>query len=298
MHDLIGDIHGHANALQKLLKKLGYTRQKGVYRHPERQAIFLGDFIDRGPKIRETLEIVRPMIDSGAALAVMGNHELNALAFHSPHPEKPGSHLRPHNEKNSHQHAETRRQIPDGELGSYLAWFRTLPLWLELDGLRVIHACWDERMVGHVQGKTVTDEFLVSACLPDGELFGPVETLLKGKEARLPDGIAITDKDGHARSATRVRWFEDPTGQTYGSYSMEAVQCELPLPSSVLGEALPYPEDAKPVFIGHYWLKGPRPELLRQNVACVDWSVAKGGFLCAYRWDGERELDQGKFVWG
>ena len=39
------------------------------------------------------------------------------------------------------------------------------------------------------------------------------------------------------------------------------------------------------------------PELLRHNIACVDWSVAKGGFLCAYRWDGEQELDGGKFVW-
>jgi hypothetical protein len=64
MHDLIGDIHGHADALLQLLKSIGYSRQKGVYRHPERQAIFLGNFIDRGPKIKETLEIVRPMIDA------------------------------------------------------------------------------------------------------------------------------------------------------------------------------------------------------------------------------------------
>ena len=77
---------------------------------------------------------------------------------------------------------------------------------------------------------------------------------------------------------------------------MEAVECDLPLPPPVLDEALPYPNDAAPVFVGHYWLKGQRPELLRQNIACVDWSVAKGGFLCAYRWDGERELNAGKFV--
>ena len=73
MYDLIGDIHGHASELVKLLAALGYSKQKGVYKHPERQAIFLGDFIDRGPQIRETLEIVRPMIDSGCALSVMGN---------------------------------------------------------------------------------------------------------------------------------------------------------------------------------------------------------------------------------
>lgn len=236
------------------------------------------------------------MIDSGAALSVMGNHELNALAFRTPDPSRPGEHLRPHNEKNSHQHAETMRQVPAGELTSYLSWFRTLPLWLDLDGLRVVHACWDEHMIGHVPRVAVTDEFLVSACLPGGGLFGRVETLLKGNEAKLPEGLTITDKDGRRRSATRVRWFDDPTGHTYGSYSMEAVECDLPLPPPVLDEALPYPNDAAPVFVGHYWLKGQRPELLRQNIACVDWSVAKGGFLCAYRWDGERELNAGKFV--
>ena len=50
-------------------------------------------------------------------------------------------------------------------------------------------------------------------------------------------------------------------------------------------------------FVGHYWLSGPRPKLLRHNVACLDWSVAKGGFLCAYRWDGEQVLDEKHFVW-
>ena len=60
MYDLIGDTHGHADALQRLLKSLGYSRHKGIYKHPEKQAIFLGDFIDRGPQIRATLEIVPP----------------------------------------------------------------------------------------------------------------------------------------------------------------------------------------------------------------------------------------------
>jgi hypothetical protein len=298
MHDLIGDIHGHADALQQLLKSLGYSRQKGVYRHPERQAIFLGDFIDRGPHIRETLEIVRPMVDAGSALAVMGNHELNALAFHTPDPDKPGNHLRPHSEKNSNQHAETMRQVPSSELASYLSWFRTLPMWLELDGLRVVHACWDENMMGQVSGP-ITDEFLHSACRKGQPLYAPIEILLKGKEATLPDRHSFEDKDGHPQRATRVKWYESPAGQTYRTYALstEEIPCDLPLPREVIQAAAPYPADAKPVFMGHYWLSGSRPELLAPNVACVDWSVAKGGFLCAYRWDGEQELDVGKFVW-
>ena len=72
MYDLIGDIHGHADALEQLLLKLGYQQVNGIYRHPERQVIFLGDFIDRGPKIREVLSIVRPMVEAGHALGGHG----------------------------------------------------------------------------------------------------------------------------------------------------------------------------------------------------------------------------------
>jgi hypothetical protein len=298
MYDLIGDIHGHADTLVTLLGQLGYDNKTGSYRHPRRQAIFLGDFIDRGPKIRETLDIVRPMIDSGAAQSVMGNHELNALAFHTPYPNRPGEYLRPHTDKNIAQHAKTMSQIPAGELASYLDWFRTLPLWLNLDGLRVVHACWDETHMAKISGP-VTDEFLYSACLRDEPLFEPVEAILKGKEAKLPPGASFRDKDGHEQTATRVKWYEPPHGHTFRTYSLasEPIDSDLPLPDDVIQSAVPYPKNAKPVFVGHYWLTGSRPELLRQNIACVDWSVAKGGFLCAYRWNGEQQLDAGKFVW-
>src|SRR6516164_5985142 len=100
MYDLIGDIHGHADELVQLLEALGYETARGLYRHPNRKVIFLGDFIDRGPQIRQVLEIVRPMIESGHALAVMGNHELNALAYHTEDRESLGAYLRPRNPKN------------------------------------------------------------------------------------------------------------------------------------------------------------------------------------------------------
>src|SRR5436190_22854788 len=121
MYDLIGDIHGHADELDRLLATLGYRKRKGTYRHPERQVIFLGDFIDRGPKIRQVLEIVRPMIEEGKALAVMGNHELNALAYHTKDPECPGEYLRRHTEKNEKQHRKTIEQL-NGDIVAYLDW--------------------------------------------------------------------------------------------------------------------------------------------------------------------------------
>ena len=90
MYDLIGDIHGHADCLVNLLEKLGYKKSGDVFHHSSRQVIFLGDFIDRGPKIREVLSIAKNMVDKGTALAVMGNHELNAMAYHTKDPANPG----------------------------------------------------------------------------------------------------------------------------------------------------------------------------------------------------------------
>jgi hypothetical protein len=82
--DVIGDIHGYADALRRLLEAMDYAPRDGVYRHPSRTAVFVGDFVDRGPNQRETLGIARAMIVADSARAVMGNHEFNATADATP----------------------------------------------------------------------------------------------------------------------------------------------------------------------------------------------------------------------
>ena len=108
-YDLVGDIHGHADALHRLLHELDYAEVEGVFRHPERQMIFVGDFIDRGPQQREVLRIARSMCEAGTAMAVMGNHEFNAIGWAAQN--KDGAFLRNHSEKNASQHAKFLRQI-------------------------------------------------------------------------------------------------------------------------------------------------------------------------------------------
>ncbi len=303
MFDLIGDIHGYADELTALLALLGYRRSGDSYQHPTRRAIFLGDFIDRGPKIKEVLGIVRPMVESGAALAVMGNHEFNALAFHTPHRDRPGEYLRPHAPKNVNQHQATLDQIEPTEFGDYLRWFRSLPLWLDLEGLRVVHACWDCELLWTIDKKlngssTINDDFLHEACDQKNFLYHAVDVVLKGKEAKLPAGITFLDKDGHERDSIRTKWYLPSLGQTYQDYALQSnpIECKLALPDNVIAAARPYPPGSKPVFVGHYWLSAAQPEILASNVACLDYSVAKGGMLCAYRWNGESTLDNANFV--
>jgi len=304
MYDLIGDIHGHADELVRLLEALGYQKSNGSYRHPERKVIFLGDFIDRGPKIREVLEVVQPMVEDENALAIMGNHELNALAFHTEDPNQKETFLRKRDTKNIRQHGQTILQLSDKELEGALDWFRTLPLWVELDGLRAIHACWDPQAVSIIAQAVkehggLTETLLHCACKKGSDLFARIDVVLKGKEAKLPDGISFKDKEGHVRTDVRTRWYLSPAGKTYRNYAFETggIDCDLDLDQSVINQARPYSTTDKPVFVGHYWLAANRPAILADNVACLDYSVAKGGFLCAYRWSGEQTLSNENFVW-
>jgi predicted MPP superfamily phosphohydrolase len=80
--DFIGDIHSHNNALELLLKKMGYEKKNGVYNHPVRFPVFLGDYIDRGSNIKDVLHLVRSMQKNGSVIALMGNHEYNYLCYH------------------------------------------------------------------------------------------------------------------------------------------------------------------------------------------------------------------------
>lgn len=304
MYDLIGDIHGHADALEALLRKLGYVENQNVYRHESRKVIFVGDLIDRGPKILRVLQVVRNMVDKGHALAILGNHELNALAYHTRDQSSPDNYLRPHTDKNLHQHQATLSQLTSFELADYLDWFKTLPLWIDFDEFRVVHACWDDEAIAKLRPSLakpsrIDDEFLQQACHPSGGLFSDIEIICKGKEADLPDGAILMDKDGHSRSRFRTRWYLQPAGRTYREYAFQSapLHCDQTIDSSVVMGARPYAAEERPVFIGHYWLQAAEPELLAPNVACLDYSVAKEGFLCAYRWHGERKLLNSRFVW-
>ena len=90
-YDIIGDVHGHADVLVALLRKLGYREQMGAWRHTERTAVFVGDFIDRGPRQVESVMVARRMVDAGTAVAVMGNHELMRSRGSSPILNRPAS---------------------------------------------------------------------------------------------------------------------------------------------------------------------------------------------------------------
>ena len=319
--DFIGDIHGHYDELVVLLKKLGYQEQGGAYRFPDnaRTVVFLGDYIDRGSRVRETVNLVRAMRDAGSAVALMGNHEFNALSFwHEngaggrPLKSIRGGYLREHSFNKVAIHVKTVESYSGrkAEFLEMLDFLKTLPFYLETESFRAQHACFDLNGVQILKDMSLRaftdgnfDELIARANDQYNEyedsLYEPFSLLLKGPELDLPDGLTFRDAEGVLRKRTRLRWWIDPKNANLQELSFQP-GVELPpveVPQEI-HELDFYGENERPVFFGHYWLTG-FPELIRDNVCCLDYSVAgyRGdGRLVAYRFDGEQKLDNRKFV--
>jgi hypothetical protein len=293
-YDVIGDVHGYADALAELLRTLGYRERDGAWRHAERTAVFVGDLVDRGPGQLETVRIVRGMVEAGSAQIVMGNHEFNAIAWATP--DGDGGWYRAHSDKNLGQHARFLAAVGAGSAlhDELIGWFRTIPLWLDLDGLRVVHACWHPASMGVLGDGAVVDEHV--AAEKGSELYESIEVVLKGPEIDM-DGNVYLDKDGHPRRKARFRWWSPDATTLRGAAEIpgDATAPDgTPFPllpdTPLVGEWPAAPTDV-PVLYGHYWRKGTPAVDVGDMSACLDWSVAKGGPLVAFRYSGESILD-------
>ncbi len=298
--DVIGDVHGHADALEALLAELGYREAGGAYRHPERTVVFVGDLIDRGPDQLRVLRVARAMVEAGTARMVLGNHEFNAVAWATP--VGGGCHARPHIEKNRKQHEVFLAAVGEGSPRhhDWITWFRTLPMWLDTGGLRIVHACWDTRAMTTL-GSDVLDDPIITASEGDA-LYDAIEIVLKGPEIDLGEREYL-DKEGTARHRARLAWWDpdattldraavipggskDPHGAPFG-----------PLPATPIDTSfLPDGPFDTPVLYGHYWRNGSKPGIDNPKAACLDWSVARGGPLVAYRWSREPDLTDANLV--
>jgi hypothetical protein len=301
--DIIGDVHGQFDKLVALLKVLGYRESAGAWRHASRSVIFVGDLIDRGPGQLATVDLVRAMVDAGMARCILGNHEFNAIAWITPDPEHPGKYLRDHQRAGNREQHQVFLDVVEGtsRQKDITDWFRTLPLWLDLPGLRVVHACWHQESMDRLSPllgphQNLTDDLIILGSRKSHWAYEAIEVICKGPEVALPAGLSFKDKSGKVRHEVRVRWWQEDLS-TYRKAAigppdeMEMIP-DGPMPAKWRG----YPYDGPPVLFGHYWFSG-EPTVISPRFACVDYSVANGGPLVAYRWDGEAELCSEKLAW-
>ena len=177
-----------------------------------------------------------------------------------------------------------------------------MPLYYETDNFKAVHACWDNNIIAYLRKTLVndrlTDELIYQSVKMGTKLNVAIDQTLKGKEMKMPEGLFFADKDGTKRSEVRIKWWEDPSKMTYKSISVEPIDNlpEQPIALSELKSLDFYSDNDKKVFFGHYWLKG-EPSLYKDNICCLDYSIAKGGKLVAYRLNEEIILDSKNLIY-
>lgn len=276
---------------------------QGAFRHPDgRQAIFLGDLIDRGPLQEEVLYTVRDMIEAGTARCIMGNHEWNAIGYATPIGDGQYGHARsPKNLK--HHHVFLDQVGPDSPRHkAWVEWFKTLPPLLDLGGIRVAHACWRQSQIDVIQSGMrdgrLTEQFLAESFqkkpAPSAARLA-MDLVTKGPEIKLPNGQMFHDHEGTPRVDIRLQWWNEDA-RTYRNAAMVPTLQIPNIPDEPLPDGVEMGTDSdKPVLVGHYWLNG-RPGVRSGKVAVLDYSAAGDGPLVAYRWGGEPVLSDDKLI--
>jgi hypothetical protein len=271
------------------LRALGWRQTAKGWQPPDgRRATFLGDFIDGGAANAAVIATVRDLIERDLAVAVMGNHELNAVLFHTAGQSKSKQQdrwMRVRSAKNLRQHGSFLAEFPAGSSAAHevLAWFLTLPLFLELDGMRVVHACWDQSHIDRITERRpdarLKGEDLQEIALEQTPFARSVAETLNGPDAALPVGYTFVDGTGHRRDRVRLAWWRSEA-RDWRDLALSVPDADClpagPAPAEVITKV--YAEHEPPVFVGHYKMIGS-PRVERANAICLDYPNVP----CAYR---------------
>ncbi|HEX6570730.1 MAG TPA: metallophosphoesterase [Steroidobacteraceae bacterium] len=265
--DVVGDVHGESDALEDLLRALGYA---GRGEHPQaRRLVFIGDLCDRGPDSPAVIRRVREMVAEGTAQCLLGNHELNALR--GVRKEANGWFFEDDHDRQRGLYLGSRPVGDDAARREVLRFFASLPLVLERPDLRLVHACWDDERIeelrsGHRPASAVELYRLYAQRSDDRARalgrFEEVRHLLERYGARLRDPTAsvpmleaLAEHDVDYQMSNPVRVL------TSGVEHRAAAPFYLAGKWRMVerGEWWRSYRDATPVVFGHYW-RWPTPD--------------------------------------
>jgi hypothetical protein len=299
--DVIGDVHGEIDALQALLAALGYNPEGS---HPQgRRLVFVGDLGDRGPDSPAVIAWVRYLVECGRAQCVLGNHELNLLRNES----KQGNRwfIDPaHPEQAAGGDFAHCRVAPEALKAEWLEFIAGLPLALERNDLRVVHAAWipgEIEALRHRSGSIVdvyrhfeactqselVMEGLLEAAHRDEQKWGAE---LENRAAQVPLLARLGLLDERYQMGNPVRVVTSGVEQLAPAPFWSSGKWRMCARVRWWDEY----RESVPVIVGHYWRRASpmstsdhvmtKPEMFddvpatqwvgpEQNVFCVDFSV-------------------------
>jgi len=305
--DIIGDIHGEYEALTALLEILGYSDNG---HHPQnRQLVFAGDLVDRGPDSPAVMEKVISLVEAGVAQCILGNHELNIIRG----VRKGGNGWILDNNTSpdstaGHQAATVHQQQ------KFLQFLDQQPFVLEGPHLRIVHACWSDAAIESLRQLQQSNSTIKT-------LYQQIEqNIINELEAHPEVELKKLEMANFATQILDPHW----EAQLVPSYAEEGLALQMKNPFRVLTTSeekitrTPFWAGGKwrmtersrwwddyehqvPVVIGHFWRLFNRdarriagmfgPDVF-EGISSHDWMGAHHNVYCVDYSVGQRHLER------
>jgi Calcineurin-like phosphoesterase len=305
--DIIGDVHGERDALDVLTRRLGYRRNGS---HPKgRRLVFVGDLCDRGPDSPRVIERVRRIVESERGFAILGNHELNLLRAE----RKDGNDWFWGEEAERDRKYRPWAALPEAGRAAVLGFFEQLPLVLERDDLRVVHAAWHTPSLpllrehatrpGRAHERFRRLDVHTAQTLQEGDLSQRDAAQRAWLEPLLHDETQAPPMLDAVAASDRIRQMGNPMRVLTSGVEREAA---APFYSGGKWRFVErvkwwddYADDAA-VVVGHYWRRylppaatdPKRGENLFAGIAPTDWHGQRGNVFCVDYSVGGRFLER------
>lgn len=253
MHYFIGDVQGCCGALQRLLDEIGFSASRD-------RLFLLGDMVNRGPRNRRTLELLRSLGD--AATCLLGNHDLHLLAV-------------AHGVRKAHRSDTLGDILESDDRDAWIEWVRQRPLAVHAEGWLLVHAGvvpqWDREQTLGLAAE-------VESCLRGPNPSDFLHEMYGNHPARWDDGLRGNDRLRMViNTLTRTRYLS-PDGSL--DFTAKEGVDEAPSGLTPWFEMPGRRTAGQPIAFGHWSRLGliDRPDLIALDTGCV-W----GGALSAMR---------------
>jgi len=230
----------------------------------------------------------------------MGNHEANAVAWNLG--DANGHPLRPHTPAHRKQHAAHLSDAARDPWSyhRHIAFYASLPVFLDFGDFRCIHAYWDKPVIGLLSDQLDPDRVLTDAQWPEAYTAGhplsaALQLSLNGPRVKLPKPLRYRGSDGTIRKTAALHWWLQADTDVSKAVVLSApVKARKPLRGTPLRAHAGYTSDI-PVFFGHYHLK-TAPRVTAQNAVCTDFGAGSNRRLAAFRYSGQSRLRDTDFT--
>lgn len=295
--DIIGDIHGELDALDSLLEILA-NKNQASYKTGERTLVFIGDFCDRGPDSPGVIKRIQQLVEGGQAVAILGNHEINLL--NNDAKDGSGWFFDKRIERDNPFYSPYKRVTNSIEKKDIVEFFNSLPIVLERDDLRIVHATWHDasiEKIRHLPVGSIAENFYqwekdVRHYAEQSGLWSRYQAEMKqwspqleNAETKPPFLHAVAEYEIAIRDFNPFKvltsGLEQPVSQAFYSGNRWRFSDRVPWWNTYSGTT--------PVVIGHYWrLFNPLPgqvkarySMLFDNIHPFAWHGQKNRVFCA-----------------